>query len=244
MSKKICHFNEEWRRDDRFKDWLERDQSSVSKAKCKFCAISFNLSNMGIGAVVSHSPGNKHLSNINSSKITNFFNTNQTSEAPPGTSQDTESWKTIESFIIPASKLNSEILWALKVVMSHFSLRSCMGLNDLFKVMFPGSDIVKGFALSRTKCTYLINFGLSPYFKLELVNCIKASPYFIASVDESLNQVTQNEQMDIQIRYWNESTVMVETRCFDSKFLKRPNAENLAAKLNDALTDALTHLFG
>ena len=31
--------------------------------------------------------------------------------------------------------------------------------------------------------------------------------------------------MDIQIRYWNESLGVVETRYFDSKFLKRPKAE-------------------
>ena len=50
--------------------------------------------------------------------------------------------------------------------------------------------------------------------------------YFVVSYDESLNRIVQNEQIDIQIRYWNESLDVVETRYFDSKFLERHGAEN------------------
>ena len=45
--------------------------------------------------------------------------------------------------------------------------------------------------------------------------------YFIVSYDESLNRI-EHEQMDIRIRYWNESLGVVETRYFDSKFLTPP----------------------
>ena len=48
------------------------------------------------------------------------------------------------------------------------------------------------------------------------------SPYFVVSYDESLNRILQDEQMDIQIRYCNESLGVVETIYFDSKFLKLP----------------------
>ena len=72
----------------------------------------------------------------------------------------------------------------------------------------------------------MINFGISPYFKCQLIKEIHVSPYFVVSSDESLNRIVQDEQMDIQIRYWNESFGVVETCYFDSKFLKRPNAEN------------------
>ena len=72
----------------------------------------------------------------------------------------------------------------------------------------------------------MINFGISPYIKCELIKEIYVSPYFVVSDDESLNRIVQDEQMDIQIRYWNESLGVVETRYFDFKFLKRPKAEN------------------
>ena len=48
------------------------------------------------------------------------------------------------------------------------------------------------------------------------------SPYFVVSYDESLNRILQDEQMDIQIHYCNESLGVVETIYFDSKFLKLP----------------------
>ena len=107
-------------------------------------------------------------------------------------------------------------------VMSHFSVRLCIGLNDLLKVVFPDSEIAKGFELSKTKCSYLINFGVSSYFKIELVNCIKVSTSFV-SLDDSLNQIKQNEQMYTQICFWNEPTMMVERRYL----IQRPNLKTL-----------------
>ena len=69
--------------------------------------------------------------------------------------------------------------------------------------MFTDSKIIKSFQLSKTKCGY-INFGLVPYFKELLLKEIKASDCFRISFDESMNKVLQEEQMDVQIRYWNE----------------------------------------
>ena len=103
-----------------------------------------------------------------------------------------------------------------KVVSSHFSLRSCLGLNDLFRSMFTDSEIVKSFQLSKTKCGYITNFGLAPYFKDLLRKEIKASDCFGASFDESMNKVLQEEQMDAQIRYWNEIAKLVDMRFSDS----------------------------
>ena len=71
MSKKVCRFNEQWLKDDRFKAWLQKNKS-VTSARCKLCAIDFNLSNMGLGAVISHSTGKKHLRNVENSKASFF----------------------------------------------------------------------------------------------------------------------------------------------------------------------------
>ena len=124
-----------------------------------------------------------------------------------------------------------------KVVSSHFSLRSCLGLNDLFRSMFTDSEIVKSFQLSKTKCGYITNFGLAPYFKDLLRKEIKASDCFGVSFDESMNKVLQEEQMDAQIRYWNEIAKLVDMRFSDSQFLRRPNAKNLFDCLITSLKD-------
>ena len=137
----------------------------------------------------------------------------------------------IEDFQIPALVVKAEIVWALKVVLSHFSLRSCLELNNLFKCIFPDSQIASKFSLSKTECSYIINFGFSPYFIELLLSQIKASSFFVIFYDESLNKILRNEQMDCTIRLWNNETGVVCSRYFDSKFLLRPNSKNLFEKL-------------
>ena len=53
MWKKVSSFIDDLFNDPRFSKWIARDKSSV-KARCTICGCSFNLSNMGIGAVISH----------------------------------------------------------------------------------------------------------------------------------------------------------------------------------------------
>ena len=52
---------------------------------------------------------------------------------------------------------------------------------------------------------------------------------------ESLNSVLQNEQMDIQTRYWSDEDCKVQTKYYDSKFLKRANSDTIC----DALLQTL-----
>ena len=40
--------------------------------------------------------------------------------------------------------------------------------------------------------------------------------------------------MDLNVRFWNESRNIVETRYYDAKFLEKPNAENLFESVKDA----------
>ena len=103
--------------------------------------------------------------------------------------------------------------------------------------MFTNSKIVKSFQLSKTKCGCIINFGLVPYFKDLWLKKIKAFDCFRVSFDESMNKVLQEEQMDVQIRYWNDTAKLVDTRFFNSQFLRHPNAKNLINCLITLLKD-------
>ena len=136
----------------------------------------------------------------------------------------------IDDFQIPALVVRAEIVWALKFFMSPFSLTLCLELNDLLKCMFPDSQVASKFSLSKTKCSYIINFGLASCFIEILLSQIKASSFFVISYDESLNKILQIEQMDCIIRFWNNKTGVVCSRYFDSKFLLWPNSKNLFEK--------------
>ena len=88
-----------------------------------------------------------------------------------------------------------------------------------------------------------MNFELAPYFKDLLFKEIKVSDCFGVSVDESMNKVLQEEQMDVQIRYSNETAKLVDTRFCDSQFLRCLNVKNLFLCLITSLKDLLSERF-
>ena len=102
----------------------------------------------------------------------------------------------------------------------------------------------KKFSIGKTKCGYYINFGIVPYFKDLLLEELKSSKYIVVSYDENLNTILEEEQIDILViyreRFFNETTELGETRCFDSTFPKRPNSTNLLQKLVESLS-SLSH---
>nr|XP_047133834.1 uncharacterized protein LOC124811979 [Hydra vulgaris] len=123
---------------------------------------------------------------------------------------------TIEDLQSPALVTKAEIIRNLNVVMSHFSLRLCLNLNEIFKSMFSDITIASEFALSKTKCGYLINFGLAPYYREQLISAIRASLIFVLSYNESMNVIFKNEQMDCGVRNWGSNSGVVKARYIDS----------------------------
>ena len=69
--------------------------------------------------------------------------------------------------------------------------------------MFPDSDIA--FQLSKTKCAYYIVHGLVTSLMEILLQEIKKQPTCSTLFGESLNHQQQEEQMEIQVRVWNEN---------------------------------------
>ena len=41
--------------------------------------------------------------------------------------------------------------------------------------------------------------------------------------------------MDMQLHYWNDGDGLVKTQFYDSQFITRPNAKNLASSLGEIL---------
>ena len=102
--------------------------------------------------------------------------------------------------------------------------------------MFPDSETAKSYEMGRTKLGYVVNFGLRPYLRRLLTEDIKKSPYYSISFDESLNDLFQNCQMNLDIRFWNNNLNRVESRYFDSQFLGHPTAKHLLERMTTSLT--------
>ena len=236
MAKRSCKLNDNWF--EEFKPWLEKSKDPKS-VFCNICQQSFGISNMGVSAIKSHAKGKKHIDkeSMRKSSSTLYFakdkgKSKETSTTSPAACSQT----LLPSVVANASATEAEIVWTIRTVLLHNSNRSCDGLPKLFQCMFPDSKIAKIFSLGRTKCGYYTNFGIAPYLKDTLISKVKAAPFYALSYDESLNRVFQEEQMDIHLRYFNEETQMVESRYFDSPFVKRPNSDNLHNELLNSLS--------
>ena len=130
MSRKIhgkVVFNESWLGDEQFKTWLKRG-SDCHKAVCILCNNSvIDITRIGVSAPASHAAAAKHkerLRTYNPISSLCFMNKNVNKDTPKATSTSR-----VDSLISSVEVSRAEIYWAVKVLWSHLSYRSCVNLN-------------------------------------------------------------------------------------------------------------------
>ena len=254
-------FQASWLANPDYKDWLRRKSST--HATCTLCLTDFSIQNMGEAAIKSHAKVNppekkstKHqklraeqIKARGSLSVLHYLNC-QNAETSTSTSvnalpTNTESvtdvsspsllQSSLEYLVIPLSIIHAEIRWTMKLVLSNLSFRSCLGLKELFQSMFYDSDIAKGFKLSKTKCSYYVNYGLAHFYKKKLIAEVNASPFFTLHFDESMNKVLQTEQMDGCVRFWSDECNQVKTHYLDSQFFNHPNSTNIVQGIESTI---------
>jgi len=258
MSNKKTTFNENWISNPKFKSWVNADDNNTNAFVCVICHKSVSLSNMGVQALTSHMNSKKHQTIIqhcttsqNIAQSIHFQKPSQTPVVKLNTVPDVQNKNIVEiqsssnassnkqiyltSMVERDSKTKSEILWALHLISSHISLSAGAKSIDVMKLMFPDSEIVKNVQLQRTKLSYLITYGLARHFKLEFDDELSNCSYYTVEFDESLNKVSQKEQLDVHIRYWNDIKKEVCVRYFTSVFLGHTNAVELLKALKEAI---------
>ena len=241
-------FNKEWMDKVEYKDWLLPEPSNNTKAKCRLCIRSFSLSNMGEPALKSHAQGKKHQNAVKTSgKNTSVWGFLKKDDQKASTStQKEEPLACKESEELSAAAARStkekrsssmtkltltreqhkaEIFRALKSVMSHFSYNSAHDITDVFKAVFPDSIIIQHMSCGPTKLSYLISFGIAPYFMDLLLKELKDAPCFVISFDECFNKELEKEQMDFIVRYFKDG--QVKSRYLSSGFLGHTTAKDL-----------------
>ena len=193
-------FNKEWMDKVEYKDWLLPEPSSNTKVKYRLCMRSSSLSNTGEPALKSHAQGKKHQNAVKTSgKNTSVWGFLKDDQKASTSTQKEEPLACKESEELSAAAARSaeekrsssmtkltltreqhkaEIFWALKSVMSHFSYNSAHDITDVFKAMFPDSIIAQHMSCGPTMLSYLISFGIAPYFMDLLLKELKGCPIF------------------------------------------------------------------
>lgn len=127
-----CKFQDAWLSDPQYNKWIERGSSS-SEAKCKACKKTFAVQNMGEAAVKSHMKSKKHVDAVkdesSNASLRNFLPAvgSQRGSHEVGRSEQpcSSGAGDIRNYVASNETLAAEVLWALKVILSHYSYKSC-----------------------------------------------------------------------------------------------------------------------
>ena len=208
--------------------WIRKSQNK-KEARCFICNKNSHISAVGSSTLDSHASGKKHqqlmLERSKSDVIDLKFNKPCLSSTKE--TEDSKKSGSLDDLLLKNEVINGEILWCLKLVAGYLSYNSCSKINEIFKIIFSRSDVAGQLSLGKTKARYMVLHGIAPYCKAELLGQINSSPQFSLSFNEGLNTALQKCQMDVNRRFSTNTTNTVVTRYLDSKFLERPNADNL-----------------
>jgi len=109
---------------------------------------------------------------------------------------------------------------------------------NCLQLCFPDSDIAKQFQCGRTKCSYLITYGIAPYYHDILLKHLQnPGTKYLILFDESLNKALQEEQMNILVRFWDCNINRVQTRYYGSQFLGHTRASDMMTNFKSAIND-------
>ena len=84
-----------------------------------------------------------------------------------------------------------EMKYRLRVVKHYSSFNSCAELGEFLRDIVSENLTFPNFTVGKTKCLYLIKFGIAPWIRQKLINQTPTSPYFNVSLDNSHNSVLE-----------------------------------------------------
>ena len=95
--------------------------------------------------------------------------------------------------------------------------------------MFHDSKIPEQFKLRRTKLGYLLQFGLAPCYKEQLLSSLLpvtgVAPKFVFCFNKAFNHISKQKQTDVHVFYFHEEKQQVVRFYIGSLFLGHANAE-------------------
>ena len=241
---KQTFFSESWLSHPIYSVWVKKAKLET-EYRCKLCKKENKLGSSGVGALKKHEKSVEHMANVKTlNSCRNFFNPHNSPASDSissANSSETQSHNNISvskdqdiSMTRPQSTQNqssillsynnkakreAEIVWTLFCVRHGFSNNSMANFVSTLSRMFPEIDNVKNLSLSKDSIKCYVNYGIYPYFKELLKTEVNDSPFIVACFDESLNQKTQNCELDLHIRYWDVNNKRSQTRFWTSAFM-------------------------
>ena len=137
-------------------------------------------------------------------------------------------------------------MWLFKVAKKDMSFRDCDNTPIFFQNMFSNSAIARSFSMSNGKASYVMQDGLGPLLASWLCESLSASKGAFALMFDETTTLQNRKQMDILVRYWDETQHQILTKYLGSMFFGRATASDITAMLMEyhLMTLILTERFG
>ena len=216
-------FQNAWLNDERFRAWIRKAENDPHAVLCSFYQKSFSVAGEGIKKLECHMKGEKHKRKFSPDPAASKQKTLMfalTSYPTGGTTKEKDKKKKRQPTIAMLSEDKAKIVWSLEVLKNKYPYRSWASKSSLFAEMFKDSKIAQSFKLGKTKCSYVIFYGIAPYFKDLLMSVLEIMAFVVIlfDVDEVFNSSIKKDQMDMHVRFWNDSNSQVRTRYLNSEF--------------------------
>ena len=105
------------------------------------------------------------------------------------------------------------------------SFSSVNGDSNWFKKMFPDSQIAAKYSQEETKSKYVVQFGLGPFVKDELITDVQKTPYSF-KFDETTTSQMKN-QYDGYFSFFSKKLRKIVTSYCDSLFVGHCTSDDL-----------------
>ena len=92
-------------------------------------------------------------------------------------------------------------LRALDCVQSNYSFASANNDNEKFKQMFPNSKIAQSYRQGEMKVKYVIQFGIAPFVKEQMIRDFKLQPFTFKFDETTTDQ--GKKQYDGYVQFWS-----------------------------------------
>lgn len=186
MSKRKHLFRDEYEREF---NGIKRSRKGEGYALCGICNSDINLEAMGKAAITAHNATDKHKNAARTTAWNQSMKNFVTSRSAPTN--------------VDYKAATAEGTWAFHTVKHQQSFISNDCTSDIFKAIFPDSDIIKKFASARTKTASIITGVLAPYAQKVMLSEIGAQPFSISVDASNHNEV---KLFPLVIRFFNAKT--------------------------------------
>ena len=121
-----------------------------------------------------------------------------------------------QTWTLKQMALKAEVIAALHFAAHNVSFGSAKNLPLCYQQQFPDSVIAKQVWIGPTKMSYMVSYGLGPYFRQMIIrDIIEGHSYYTVHFDETLLAQTK-KHMDLLVCYWLETDSAVKVKYLTS----------------------------